>query len=87
MDQDLIKHDNAVFSWITLRVGRKGVTTRILTIETDLNLNPDDPNYKKDAIDSLMATAVAYIRDHRHIHSIEIVQIRQRSLEVTSLGN
>ena len=87
MDQDIIKHDNAVFSWITLRVGRKGVTTRILTIETDLSLNPDDPNYQKDALDSLTAAAVAYVGEHRHIDSIEIVQIRQSSLDVTSLGD
>ncbi len=87
MDQDIIKHDNAIFSWITLRVGRKGVTTRILTIETDLSLNPDDPNYQKDAVDSLMAAAVTYIRERRHIDSFEIVQIRQGSLEVTSIGN
>ena len=87
MDQDIIKHDNAVFSWITLRVGRKGVTTRILRIETDLTLNPDDPNYQKDALDSLTAAANAYVRDHIHIDSVEIEQIRQGSLEVTSIGD
>jgi hypothetical protein len=87
MDQDIIKHDNAGFSWITLRVGRKGVTTRILSIETDLNLNPDDPHYQKDAVDSLIAAAGSYVHDHRHIDSSEIVQIRQGSIEVTSLGD
>ena len=87
MDQDIIKHDNAVFSWITLRVGRKGVTTRILTIETDLALDPDDPDYQKDAVDGLTAAALAYIREQRHIDSIEIVQIRQGSFEVTSIGS
>ncbi len=87
MDQDLIKHDNAVFSWITLRVGRKGVTTRILTIETELSLNTDDPNYQEDAVDSLAAASVAYIGEHRHIDSIEIEQIRQGSLDVTSIGD
>ena len=57
MDQDIIKHDNAGISWISLRVGRKGVTNRVLTIETDLSLNPEDPNYQKDAVDSLVAAA------------------------------
>ena len=87
MDQDIFKHDNAGFSWISLRIGRKGVTTRVLTIETDLSLNPEVPDYQKDAVDSLIAAAVAYIRDHRHIDSIEIVQIRQGGFEVTSLGD
>ena len=87
MDQDIIKHDNAVFSWITLRVGRKGVTTRVLTIETDLTLDPDDPNYQKDAVDSLIAAAVAYVGEHTHIDTIEIEQLRQGSLDVTSIGD
>ena len=87
MDQDIIKHDNAVFSSITLRVGRKGVTTRILTIETDLSLSPEDPNYQKDNVDSLVAAAVAYVGEHQHIDSIEIEQLRQGSLDVTSLGD
>ncbi len=86
MDQDIIKHDNAVFSSITLRVGRKGVTTRILTIETDLSLNAEDPNYQKDNVDSLVAAAVAYVGEHQHIDSIEIEQLRQGSLDVTSIG-
>jgi hypothetical protein len=72
MDQGIIKHDNAVFSWITLRVGRNGVTSRILTIETDLSLNLEDPNYQKDAVDGLMAAARAYVRDRPHIDAIEI---------------
>jgi len=87
MDQDIIKHDNAISSWITLRVGRKGVTTTILMIETDLSLNAEDPNYQKDNVDSLVAAAVAYVGEHRHIDSIEIKQLRQGSLDVTSLGD
>jgi hypothetical protein len=87
MDQDIFKHDTAGSSWISLRVGPKGVTTRVLTIETDLSLNPEDPNYQKDVVDSLIAAAVAYIRDHRHIDDAEIVQIRQGGFEVTSLGD
>ena len=72
MDQGIIKHDNAVFSWITLRVSSKGVTNRILTIEGNLSLNPEDPNYQKDAVDGLVAAAITYVRDHPHINSIEI---------------
>ena len=87
MDQDIIKHDNAISSWITLRVGRKGVTTTILMIETDLSLNAEDPNYQKDNVDSLVAAAVAYVGEHPHIDNIEIEQLRHGSLDVTSLGD
>ena len=86
MDQNIIKHDNALSSWITLRVGRKGVTSTVLRIETDLSLNAEGPDYQKDAVDSLTAAAVAYLREHRHIDSIEIDQIRQGHLEVTNIG-
>jgi len=87
MDQDIIKHDNAISSWITLCVDSNGVTTTILMVETDLSLNAEDPNYQKDAVDRLTAAAVAYVGDHPHIDTIEIEQLRQGSLDVTSIGN
>ncbi len=87
MDQDIIKHDNAISSWITLCIDRNGVTTTILMIETDLSLNAEDPNYQKDSVDSLVAAAVAYVGEHPHIDNIEIEQLRQGSLDVTSLGD
>ncbi len=87
MDQDIIRHDNAISSWITLCVDRDGATTTILMIETDLSLNTEDPNYQKDNVDSLVAAAVAYVGEHQHIDSIEIEQLRQGSLDVTSLGD
>ena len=87
MDQDIIKHDNAISSWITLCVDRNRVTTTILMIETDLSLNAEDPNYQKDNVDSLVAAAVAYVGEHPHIDNIEIEQLRQGSLDVTSLGD
>jgi hypothetical protein len=86
MDQDILMHDNAISSWIGLRVARNGKTTRFLMIATDLNLDAEDPNYQKDAVDALIAAAVAYVRDHPRIDSIEIEQIRQGSLDVTSIG-
>ena len=87
MDQDIIKHDNAISSWITLCIDRNGVTTTILMIETDLSLNAEDPNYQKDNVDSLVAAAVAYVGEYPHIDNIEIEQFRQGSLDVTSLGD
>jgi hypothetical protein len=87
MDQDIIRHDNAISSWITLCVDRDGATTTILMIETDLSLNAEDPNYQKDNVDSLVAAAVAYVGEHPHIDNIEIEQFRQGSLDVTSLGD
>jgi hypothetical protein len=62
MDQDIFKHDHAISSWITLCISRYGVTTTVLMVETDLNLNAKDSNYRKDSIDSLVAAAVAYVR-------------------------
>ena len=87
MDQDIIKHDNAISSWIGLRVARNGKTTRFLMIATDLSLNADDPNYRKEAVDALVAAAVAYVGDHPRIDSIEIEQIQQGGLDVTSIGD
>jgi hypothetical protein len=87
MGQDIFKHDHAISSWITLCISRDGVTTTVLMVETDLNLNAKDSNYRKDSIDSLVAAAVAYVRDHPQIDTIEIEQIRGGSLEVASLGD
>ena len=87
MGQDIFKHDHAISSWITLCISRDGVTTTVLMVETDLNLNAKDSNYRKGSIDSLVAAAVAYVRDHPQIDTIEIEQIREGSLEVTSLGD
>jgi hypothetical protein len=87
MDKDVIKHDNALSSWITLRVARDGVTTTVLRLETDLSLDAQDVNYQKGSVDSLIAAAVAYVEDHPHINTIEIEPIHQGRLEVTSLGD
>ena len=87
MDQDLIKHDNAISSWITLRVARDAVTTTVLRIETNLSLDAQDLNYPKGSVDSLIAAAVAYVDDHPHINTIEIEPNRQGGLEITSLGD
>jgi hypothetical protein len=86
MDEDIIKHDNAVSSWITLRVSPKGVITTILMVLTDLNLNAEAPDYQKDKVKNLIAVAVEYVRKHSHIDILEIEQLRQGSLEVTSIG-
>ena len=61
MDQDIFKHDHALSSWLTLCISRDGVTTTVLMVETDLNLNAKDSNYRKGSIDSLVAAAVAYV--------------------------
>ena len=66
MDQDIFKHDHALSSWLTLCISRDGVTTTVLMVETDLNLNAKDSNYRKDSIDSLVAAAVAYVGDRPH---------------------
>ena len=77
MDQDIVKHDHAISSWITLCVARDGVITTVLMVETDLSLNADAPNYQENAVAGLVEAAVAYVRDHSHIDTIEIEQLRQ----------
>lgn len=86
MDQDIVKHDNAISSWITLRVARDGVITTILRIETDLTLSVDDPNYQAFDVTSLLEAAVAYVGEQPHIDTIEIEQIRQGNFDVTQIG-
>ena len=58
MDQDIFKHDHAISSWITLCISRDGVTTTVLMVETDLNLNAKDSNYRKDSIDGFVSVIV-----------------------------
>jgi hypothetical protein len=48
MDQDIFKHDHAISSWITLCISRHGVSTTVLMVESDLNLNAKDSNYRKE---------------------------------------
>ena len=87
MAQNAIEHENAVASWVTLRVTRDGKTTTILTIETDLDLNPEVHDYKKDKVKSLIDAAVAYVREHVRIDTIEIGPLREGAYEVTSIGD
>jgi hypothetical protein len=87
VDQDIVKHDHAISSWITLCVARDGAITTVLMIETDLSLNADALDYQKNAVDSLVAAAVAYIGNHPHIDTIEIEQLRQGRPDVTSIGD
>ena len=87
MDQGIFEHAHALSSWITLCITRDGATTTVLMIETDLNLNATASGYQKDAVDGLIASATAYVGDHSDIDTIEIEQIRQGKLDVTSLGD
>ena len=87
MAQNAIEHENAVASWVTLRVSRDGKITTILTIETDLDLNPEAHDYQKDKVNSLIDAAVAYIREHVRIDTIEIGPLREGAYEVTSIGD
>ncbi len=87
MAENIIEHDNSVASWVTLRVSHDGKVTTILTIETDLDLNPEAPNYQKDKVDSLIDKAVAHVRKHYSIDTIEIGPLREGAYEVTSIGD
>ncbi len=86
MAENIIEHENSVASWVTLRVSHDGKVTTILTIETDLDLNPEAPNYQKDKVNSLIDKAVAHVRKHYSIDTIEIGPLREGAYEVTSIG-
>jgi hypothetical protein len=87
MEQDLVQHDNAMSSWIAVRVSRDGKLTKLLRIETDLSLNVEDPNYQADALNSLAEKALTYLKQHPDLQSIEIEQSRQGGFEVTRIGD
>ncbi len=87
MEQDIVQHDNAMSSWIAVRVSRDGKLTKLLRVETDLSLNVDDPNYRSDALSSLVEAAVTYLRQHPNVDSVELEQSRQGGFEVTRIGD
>ena len=86
MAENRIEHENVVASWVTLRVTRDGKITTILTIETDLDLDPETPDYQKDKVNGLIDKAVAHVRKHNCIDTIEIGPLREGAYEVTSIG-
>jgi hypothetical protein len=86
MDRGVVRHDHALSSWITLRVGRDGAVRRGLRIETDLSLDANDAEFRKDQLDALITAAVAYLRAHPELESIEVEQVPGGPLEVTRIG-
>ncbi|MGE5265742.1 MAG: hypothetical protein ACM3L9_00095 [Deltaproteobacteria bacterium] len=87
MEQDIVQHDNALSTWIAVRVSRDGTLTKLLRVETDLSLNVDDPNYRSDALSSLVEVAITCLRQHPDVDSIELEQSRQGGFEVTRIGD
>ena len=45
----------------------------VLVVETDLILNPDDPHYDAAAVDGLTDAIAAYITNHAHVDSADII--------------
>jgi hypothetical protein len=85
MDQNIIRHKNALSSWIALRVGRDGAVARILRIETDLSLDADRA-HRADKLNELLEAVAAYLREHADVDSVEIEQAPGGPLEVTRIG-
>jgi hypothetical protein len=80
MEQDIVQHDNAMSSWIVIRIARDGKLTKLLRIETDLSLDAEDPNYQADAVSGLSEAALTHLRQHPDVESIELEQSRQGGL-------
>ena len=87
MEENIVQHDNAMSSWIVVRIARDGKLTKLLRIETDLSLNVEDPNYQPAAVSSLAEAALTYLRQHPDVDSIELEQSRQGGFEVTRIGD
>ena len=87
MEENIVQHDNAMSSWIVVRIASDGKLIKLLRIETDLSLNAEDPNYQADAVSGLAEAALTYLRQHPDLDSIEIEPSRQGGFEVTRIGD
>jgi hypothetical protein len=75
MNLHLIDHPHAKSSWIIVRILRDRDMQTILVVETDLILNPDDPQYDAPAVDGLTDAVAAYITNHGHVDSADIIPL------------
>jgi hypothetical protein len=87
MEENIVQHDNAMSSWIVVRIASDGKLIKLLRIETDLSLNAEDPNNQADAVSGLAEAALTYLRQHPDLDSIEIEPSRQGGFEVTRIGD
>lgn len=55
MDQEIIKHDHALSSWITIRLDHESMDS-VLVVKTDLVLNVDSSAHNAAAFNSLIET-------------------------------
>lgn len=55
MDQDIIKHERALSSCITIRLDRESME-RVLVVKTDLVLNVDSPAHDAATFNNLIET-------------------------------
>jgi hypothetical protein len=77
-----MEHPNAKTTWTTIKLSRDHTTgyqmmETVFIVETDLVLNANHPDYKKDAVDGLLAVANRYFADNAgRIDRIEIQTIK-----------
>jgi hypothetical protein len=73
MNLHLIKHPHAKSSWIMVRILRDRDMETVLVVETDLILKPDNPQYDAAAVDGLTDAVAAYVTNHAHFDSADII--------------
>jgi hypothetical protein len=78
MEQDVIEHPHAESSWITMRISRREMS-RVLVVETDLVLNPDDPQHDADAVADLKGAVSAYLEAYPATDYAEVSQRRKQN--------
>lgn len=76
-----INDPHAVHTRETIRLARDGTMKTVLLVQTDLALNPDDPEHYRDAFANLTGRIRDYMKAHPHIDSADlerIVRVRDR---------
>jgi hypothetical protein len=74
-------HPNAKTTWTTIRFSRdrtanQALIETVFVVETDLILNAESPEYKKDSVDELLAAVHKHFDENvKSIDRIEIIQV------------
>jgi len=57
----MLKHPNVKRTWPTIKMEGNKIT-KVLLVETDLVLAPDDPDFDEDAVNGLLSALGKYLK-------------------------
>jgi len=69
----MFEHTSVSRVWVGVNVSTSGELEAVLTIETKLPLDPDDPRFNDESYSSLIAAAAAYVASSEHFDRAWIV--------------